>query len=265
MNLLSVIETISNHEIIEPANIGLRKLTPKKILSKIHDQELKKFLIELFDKTIYMNWYDVIRNLTISIDKFLSEINGNFYISLNKAKFSSELLFLCIFWKKIKNRVIDIIEIDKNLPKNIIVLSIDDFVLTGSSLLATIDEFKYNTGREDISFYVCVAGSTLNGKNTLTDFGVKVYSNYNIPILMIPEKFQNEITLGKTDATVALYTDHKISNSIFNTPYLYHYGILSNYEVGCLITYPPDENIKYKIWEKYFTDSISPPKIYNYK
>ena len=61
-----------------------------------------------------------------------------------------------------------------------------------------------------------------------------------------------------------MYADHKISNIMVNTPYLYHFDLAPGLDVGCLITYPPGEGLKLKIWKQYFTQLMSAPSIYHY-
>jgi len=265
MSILEAIDKASS-AFISPSNSGQRRLEPNKILSMIPASDpFRDYVKQLLLDTRYITWDETITNLEASLDDFLSTVQSKFYLSLNKYKFSSELVFVCVFWDKLKDHVIDLVEIGPDLPPDCTVLSIDDFILTAQSLAGPIDVFQYETYRNDVHFYVCVAGSTPDGLQTMEGFGAKVFYGLELTITTIPHEFQKQLSFGDNNETINMYTDHKISNVMLNTPYLFQYGLTQNYHAGCLITYPPDEGIKMWLWKQFFSHVMAPPTMFNYQ
>lgn len=250
---------------LTPKHAGERKLTPKKLLDQMPPSSDRDFVAAVLSKTTYVPWNEVVADLEKAIDSLLQTVKGNFYISVNLEKFSSELLFTCLFWNKIQDRVIDLVKVDENLPLNCTVVLIDDFIITGASLLSVVDDFQYETGRLDVSFHFCVARKSANDTCHKQFPGITVHNGGTFRWIHLPQMHYTTLHSSEIDSTIALYTDHKISNIMCNTPYLYHYGQIPGYDVGCLITYPPDEEIKIRLREQFFQGLIAPPKMFQYK
>jgi len=259
-----------NRDEIKPVYSGQRKLNVEKLRQSPMKESIKNELLAIFPKVKYFTFDETIEKLEISIQEALDTIEGNFYLAFEHQRFNSELLFTAYFWYLIKDRVIDILPLVE-IPKNNNVLFIDDFVLTGTSLSSSVvDQFKYETKRKDLKFYASIVASSVEGTRELNSFGVKIFSQdtFNLvetsPELTLDCHIGGTYELGFGESIYPFFSDHKISNIIVNLPNLFHYGRIGDLEIGCLITYPPDELIKKVIWEKYFRDLIAEPKIFNY-
>jgi len=258
--LLAAIEAASQGD-ITPQFAGQRQLDYELIDSKVDDSEI----IAVLQATTYISWSKLVSLLTSAINSFLVDYEGAFYLALNTDKFSSDLLLTCVVWPLIRSRVIDIIDLETTEPvPNANILLIDDFILTGQRVVGVIDVFLYESKRTDVNFYVCVAAVTPFALTTLKEFDIHYYFGEQLSYIEVDPDLSNKLSFDLLNATVAMYADHKISNVMINTPYLYHFGLAPNLNIGCLITYPPDEALKLRIWKQHFSHLMSTPSIYHY-
>jgi hypothetical protein len=272
MSLIKALDKIDRNDFI-PAYSGKRSLDSKKLLESPINDKLKEELKKIFAQTKYFSWDDTIKKLGKSIDQALKATKDNFYLPFKSKKFNSELLFIAYFWKKLKNRVVDILPLE-DVPKNSHVLFIDDFVLTGGSIGGGVDEFEDDTKRKDLKYSCAVVACSEAGYSELKNFRIEVFSQDSFPEgVMAGAELgflcnvggENEQQLSDYEYQLyPFFSDHKISNVMVNLPKLFHYGRIGDLEIGCLIGYPPDEFIKKIIWEKYFKDLVGAPKIFAY-
>ena len=161
--------------------------------------------------------------------------------------------------------MIDIIDLGTSQPvPNASILLIDDFILTGQRVVGVIDNFLSDSRRTDVNFYVCVAAVTPFVLTTLKQFGIHYYFSEQLSYIDVSAELSNKLSFDLIDTTVAMYADHKISNIMINTPYLYHFGLAPTLNIGCLITYPPDEALKLRVWKQHFSHLMLAPSIYHY-
>jgi hypothetical protein len=228
----------------------------------------------IFYHTIYVPWDRLIQSLENSIKNCLQTFSDDFYIYLSPTKFSSETLLIAVFWNLLEARCIGFST--EKMPLNSTILFIDDFLITGSNLFGSIESLTYDQGRTDLKFVACVAGSTSSAISQAVEFPVRIFSHFRINSVPFPSKFDADLYYGgyrpgddvsdqnEDSKAIALYADHKISNIMGNFPYLYHYGRVDGIEVGCIITHPPDEPLKQRVWESFFRNLLSPPTLFKY-
>lgn len=266
---------LASRDVIKPIYPGQRKLDYKKLESAPIEKHIKDELLNLFGMTRYFAWEKIIELLESAIDQALDAIEGDFYVAINEDKFSSELLFTCVFWNKLKERCIGLISIEKIAdPKTKHdILIIDDFSLTGTNIFGSIDQFRLDNEENNVTFYVAVAIITDWAVGLFEGNELNFFFGEEIGYINISGELGNLLQVGgsendyENDEMIEIcpfFSDHKITNVMVNTPLLYHYGKIGDVELGCLIGYPPDENLKKVIWEKYFENIMEPPKIYKY-
>lgn len=292
MDFLDRVELASN-EVFNPIYPGKRKIDSKKIENAPIINTIKRELLDIFKETSYFDWNSTVNGIEKSILQALHFFDGNFYIALNTNKISSEVLFVCRFWKLLKNRCLGLVEIQKYVDEEysifekagINILIIDDFILTGHNIGVTLDVLS-NRGKNNIYICVCAVSDRVLGKLKRGERKItfeKRYKNVKTFLqLTIPEYNEDEygstpdlarlLNIGYSPSDdedpetslIPFFSDHKISNIMTNIPYVFHYGKIGDVELGCLIEYPPDEYIKKNLWEKYFKDIVPEPKLFNY-
>ncbi len=276
MALINAITRASEDPII-PQYAGERKLDYSK-LELIPDPSLRSVLKSVFDNTQYIPWHEIMSSLIAGINSLRAKHpQKKFYVHNNSYKFKSDLLIICMIWPYIKDIVIDVIDLQYLPAKASDVLFIDDFIVSGCNICSHIDEFC-SSGRKDVNFFIVVAFKPQEFVFPLDDINIEIYAQDRIQGIKVnhrtirqlhinalddgkPDNSQNELLLS---TIYPFYTDHKISSAVFNIPYVYHYGSVGEQDLGCMITYPPDESIKTTIWERYFKDLIKEPTLYNY-
>jgi hypothetical protein len=227
----------------------------------------------IFQATTYITWTETVSALTAAIARFLKTTTGPVYLVMDKTRFSSEWLFAVIVWDKIKTRVAEVVTEYNQVPLDGLVLLIDDFSLTGTSLVGRVDDHQFDnkTHAKTLRIYACVAAITQEAIELMQHFEITPLYGSMLPNeISVPADVASALDLqGDSRHTVSsvmipFYSDHKIPNIMMCAPRLYHYGKYADVEHGCLIGTPPDEMIKHRMWESYFKDVVGKPKLFNY-
>ena len=249
---------------------GMRSITPdtkNEYLSKFDNVSDRGFAEKVLNSTIYVPGNVLLEELNRSFDSFADKIgNDSFYIFVPKEKFSSEHIFTIHLWNKIiRKNFIKFINVDSDVKDGTNVIIIDDCIYTGNNTLNTIDQMTYNNKNKTINFHLIIPYVSYWGKIAITGFKNRL----QFPVLNFYDKIriinffaipENEIYEGMIDKfrlqyhhQVAIYFDHKVANEFSTFDSIYLRGIIPGQkDYGLLINYPPDTDLKNRIYNKYF-------------
>jgi len=118
----------------------------EKYIASFVDQNVKNFVRDIIDITVYVKFPEFKQNLIEAFKLFKNAIGSKpFTIYFNNRKIGSECWILHMLWPEIRTLNIEgfILKTDivKNYPKDILI--IDDCIYSGINILGSIDELSY--------------------------------------------------------------------------------------------------------------------------
>lgn len=250
--------------------------TVKKYLDSIFTWEDRQFAIRVLCATRYVSWPEFITQLNASFDAFVADIGTTpFYVYLPTDKFGSEAVLIVLLWSKIRRlNFKGFIHSMTPLQMDDHVLVVDDAIYSGTNMIAIIDQLTDNNPKTMIHFHLVVPYVSDHGESQvrveLTPSqlrSIKIYGQVHTKALpwsepwpgddhqLLADRFQLEFM-----NQVPLYFDHKVGNNFASFPSIYLEGIVPGRpNFGSLLPYPPDNDLKSRVHNKYFKDVLPPP------
>lgn len=254
---------------------GKRELDLNKVQAYIEafqTPEDRKFALSILGTTRYVPWSEFVDKLNASCDAFCKNIgNTPFYVYLPTDKFGSEIVFTVLLWPKIRSLNFQgFIDLTTKLQHGDHVFVADDAIYTGIHITSIIDNLTFENPNTTINFHVVVPYVSRNGEQQIL---APLSPNQNPVINMYPQVYTVNLSLSEQEDlmnrfnvelpyAVPLYFDHKVGNNFASFPSIYMLGVVPNKtEFGCLIGYPPDTQIKHRMYQQYFQHLLPPPSL----
>lgn len=256
----NLLEKLSKEKYLHNGEHAIDPIKKINYLNSIKDERYKKIVKYIIDHTIYVTMSTLLDKISININKFLSEVNDDFYL-LFQDKIGSEQYLTAQFYDQLKNN-----SYYKGVIKNNSYIShghiliIDDAIYSGNNTLVTIDEYTYYNvknknnldcwaGEEIISkktkklfknvyFNILTAYVSAGGKESINYFcdssGINCVFSTEETLISISEycekdklindyKYTSKILKPECDPC-GLYFDHKVANEFGTYPQIYLEG-----------------------------------------
>ena len=250
----------------------------------------RKDVERLLDSTFYIDWSQMIRMARSSVARFLDDVGGEPYYILLSWKFGSEDLVIAKIWDLLEaSNLIGFIDYDDPwiYEQNANVLIIDDAIYSGQNMTDQIHNLVTSNEDVEIDIYIVVSVSASNGigmirvevdmlsgrryelrklcpKSFDSDtpiYNVNLRGIYTTLLEGVPtfsDDFRNRFG-AQCVLQVPLYFDHKVAGLFSSYPQIYLDGHVSDGEdFGSLLPYPPDTDLKQRVYDKFFVLTSRP-------
>jgi len=283
VNFDKALREVYNKASLEPIvidNVGKRTISDdmwNDYISRIEDPVYKNIVETVRKNTIYVPWKDLVSNLILSYEKFLTEIGDKpFKILIETRKFSSQDIFILLLWNKIKDikNFEGFITENSQLDNDEIILIIDDCIYSGHTTLGSIDVLTYNNPKVKFYFHIVIPYVyTENITRELDRFNLSGYTIHNVVDIYPIKEFRDMrrvlIKYGfEGTHLVPIYFDHKVGGRCSTFYKIYMEGYISEQEskqeskpenIGMLLPLAPYTDIKDILYKRYFKNIYNPP------